>query len=135
PNPRSPATRSSVWWIRSLVGSAFTAFFSVTPAIRTPAAASLSSREGRRAARAADSGRRLVGRDDQLPQPVPPVQRPDRHDHRERGGQQVQHGRPDRTGGAGDREVGRPGPSELPLQADRKSTRLNSSHVKISYAV
>src|SRR6266511_5998608 len=34
-------------------------------------------------------------------------------------------GRAARLGGRGDR----------PLQADRKSTRLNSSHVKISYAV
>src|SRR5207249_7651371 len=30
---------------------------------------------------------------------------------------------------------GNPGTTELPLMEDRKSTRLNSSHVSISYAV
>src|SRR3712207_7069368 len=49
------------------------------------------------------------------------------------GGSREPAGRPDDRGPAGaDRQLERePGP----LQADRKSTRLNSSHANISYAV
>src|SRR5690606_40985731 len=38
-------------------------------------------------------------------------------------------------GAAGARLPGTSGPAALPVSRDRKSTRLNSSHVKISYAV
>src|SRR5690606_41402953 len=48
----------------------------------------------------------------------------------------VRHLRSDVPGGGGGRGDGRPAaPGEGRGRRDRKSTRLNSSHVKISYAV
>src|SRR5690606_38959244 len=64
----------------------------------------------------------------------PPPQVPPGHDHQHRDGLRL---RPGAAGGRSVRPVGAASADHhLPAHpADRKSTRLNSSHVKISYAV
>src|SRR5690606_41003888 len=77
----------------------------------------------------------LVEVEEEEPRPQPEAERMD-----ELGGVEglVAHGapaEPHHQAGADEAEVGQEDHVEVDLVADRKSTRLNSSHVKISYAV